>query len=135
MHQQQTAFKNNVGIEEIARNEQFLLFPQCFLLNQKIISTFVSIYDIMIYMYLFAADFEEPKISIRGKGISLYYTIVSFNDPKKEAFRNKSVKRRKCCKPVFSNFPTMFFTFPKENIYFVVTSNYIICKNCQFVQV
>ena len=34
-HQQQTAFENIVGKEEIARNEQFLLFPQCFLLNQK----------------------------------------------------------------------------------------------------
>ena len=32
-HQQQTAFENIVGKEEIARNEQFLLFPQCFLRN------------------------------------------------------------------------------------------------------
>ena len=32
-HQQQTAFENIVGKEEIARKEQFLLFPQCFLLN------------------------------------------------------------------------------------------------------
>ena len=31
--QQLTAFENNVGKEEIARNEQFLLFPQCFQLN------------------------------------------------------------------------------------------------------
>ena len=37
-HQQQTAFENIVGKEEIARNEQFLLFPQCFLLNQKNVS-------------------------------------------------------------------------------------------------
>ena len=36
MHQQQTTFENIVRKEEIARNEQFLLFPQCFLLNQKI---------------------------------------------------------------------------------------------------
>ena len=32
MHQQQTALENIVGKEEIARNEQFLLLPQCFLL-------------------------------------------------------------------------------------------------------
>ena len=32
-HQQRTPFENIVGIEEIARNEQFLLFPQCFVLN------------------------------------------------------------------------------------------------------
>ena len=46
MHQQQTAFrkkrkkkkkKNIVGKEEIARYEQFLLFPQCLLLNQIIV--------------------------------------------------------------------------------------------------
>ena len=37
MHQQQIAFENIVGKEEIARNEQFLLFPQCLLLNQIII--------------------------------------------------------------------------------------------------
>ena len=30
MHQQQKAFENIVGKEEIARNEQFLLFPQFF---------------------------------------------------------------------------------------------------------
>ena len=33
MHQQQTAFENIAGKEEIAHNEQFLLFPQGFLLN------------------------------------------------------------------------------------------------------
>ena len=40
MHQQQTAFENTVGKEEIAHNEQFLLFAQCFLLNQKLASPF-----------------------------------------------------------------------------------------------
>ena len=33
MHQQQTVFENIVGKEEIAQNEQFLLFPQRFLLD------------------------------------------------------------------------------------------------------
>ena len=61
MHQQQTAFENIVVKEEIARNEQFLLFPQCFLLNQKLVSPFVNIYDITS---LFAAEFGEPKIYI-----------------------------------------------------------------------
>ena len=51
-HQKQTAFENSVGKEEIARNEQFLLFPQCFLLNQKIVSLLVNIFDIIS---LFAA--------------------------------------------------------------------------------
>ena len=67
MHQQQTAFENIVGKEEIARNDQFLLFPQCFVLNQKIVSPFVNIYDIIS---LFAAELEETKIGIRSKGLN-----------------------------------------------------------------
>ena len=59
MHQQQRAFENIVGKEEIACNEQFLLFPHCFLLNQKSLSPFVNIFDIIS---LFAAELEEPKI-------------------------------------------------------------------------
>ena len=65
MHQQQTAFENIVGKEEIARKEQFLLFPQGFLLNQKIVSPFVNIYDIIS---LFAAELEEPKMACEVKG-------------------------------------------------------------------
>ena len=61
MHQQQTAFENIMGKGEIARNEQFLLFPQCFPLNRKLVSPFVNIYDIIS---LFAAEIEEPKISM-----------------------------------------------------------------------
>ena len=56
---------NIVGKEEIAhnerlpRNEQFLLFPQCFLLNQEIVTPFVNIFDIIS---LLAAEMEEAKI-------------------------------------------------------------------------
>ena len=64
--QQQTAFENIVGKEEIAHNEQFLLFPQCFLLNQRIVSPFINIFDIIS---LFAAELEKPKIGVRGKGL------------------------------------------------------------------
>ena len=67
MHQQQTAFENIVGKEEIASNEQFLLFPQCFLLHQKNVSPFVNIYDIIS---LFAAELEKPKIGKSGKGLT-----------------------------------------------------------------
>ena len=66
MHQQQETFENIVGKGEIARNEQFLLFPQCFLLNQINVSPFVHICDIIS---LFAAELEEPKIGIQGKGL------------------------------------------------------------------
>ena len=71
MYQQQKAFENIVGKEESARTEHFLLFPQCFLLNQKNVSPFVNIYDIIS---LFAAELEEPKIGISGKGLTLYQT-------------------------------------------------------------
>ena len=54
MHPQQRAFENIVVKGEIAHNEQFLLFPQCFLLNQIMVSPFVHISDIIS---LFAAKF------------------------------------------------------------------------------
>ena len=53
-----------MGKGEIARNEQFLLFPQCFLHNQIIVSPFVHIFDII---FLFAAELEKPKIGLSGK--------------------------------------------------------------------
>ena len=63
MHQQQTAFENIMRKREIVRNEQFLLFPQCFLPNQIIVSPFVHIFEAIS---LFAAELEEPKIGIQG---------------------------------------------------------------------
>ena len=68
MHQQRTAIENIVGKEEIAHNEQFLLFPQYFLLNQIIVPPFVHIFDIIIS---FAAELGEHKIGISGKGLTL----------------------------------------------------------------
>ena len=53
MNQQQTAFENIVGKEEFARNEQFLLFPQCFLPNKIIVFRIIHIFDIIS---LFAAE-------------------------------------------------------------------------------
>ena len=64
MHQQSTAFENIVGKGEIAHKEQFLLFPQCFLLDQIIYPHFVHIFDIISF---FAAELEEPKIRISGE--------------------------------------------------------------------
>ena len=59
MHQQQTALENIVVKREIACNEQFLLFP----------FPFVHIFDIIP---LLAAEFEEPKTGISGKGLNLF---------------------------------------------------------------
>ena len=57
-HQQQTAFENIVGKKEIARNEQFLLFTQCFLLNQKIVSQISNIY-VLIHSHTMT-PFDAP---------------------------------------------------------------------------
>ena len=46
-HQQLSVFENSVGKGEIARDEQFLPFPQCFLLKQKIVPPFIHIFAII----------------------------------------------------------------------------------------
>ena len=83
MHQQQTAFENIVGKGEIARNKQFLIFPQCYLLNQIIVSRIVHIFYIIS---LFATEFEKPKLGMSVKGLrekciislSYYAKIIGF---------------------------------------------------------
>ena len=62
-----TAFENIVGKGEIAHNKQFLLFPQCFLLNQITVSQLVHIFYILS---LFAVKSEEPNIGLSGKGLT-----------------------------------------------------------------
>ena len=57
---------NDIFIMGTSNNEQFLLFPQSFLLNHMIVSSFVHIFDIIS---LFAAELEEPKIGISRKGL------------------------------------------------------------------
>ena len=83
MHQQQRAFENIVGKGEIACNDQFLLFPQCFQLNQITVSPFVHIFDIKS---LFAAELEEPKIGISGKGFKSFeiMTCIKHNSEHKK---------------------------------------------------
>ena len=61
-----------MGKEEIARNEQFLLFLQCFLLQSDYCTQFVHIFDII---FLFAAELEEPNIGIWGKGVKSKLTF------------------------------------------------------------
>ena len=67
MHQQQTAFENTAGKGEIACNKQFLLFQQCFQLNQITVSPIVHISNIISF---FAAELKEPKIGISSKGLN-----------------------------------------------------------------
>ena len=62
----QTAFENIVGQGEIARHEQFLLFPQYFLFKQITVYSFVHIFEIIS---LFASELEKPTTDIWGKGL------------------------------------------------------------------
>ena len=61
---------------EIARNEQFLLFPQCFVLIEIIVSLFVHIFEVIS---LFAGEFEECKIGISGKGLNFVLAFDYFS--------------------------------------------------------
>ena len=68
MHQQQTAFENIVRKEEIAP------FPTLFSSQTDNCTPFVHIFDIIL---LFAAELEEPKIGICGKGLKLFMFLFS----------------------------------------------------------
>ena len=67
MHQQQTAFEKIVGKEEIARHEQFLLFPTMFSTQSE---KCIPICQYFLHIIsLVAAESEELKIGILGKGL------------------------------------------------------------------
>ena len=79
MHQQQTDFENIVEKEEIACYKQFLLFPQCFLLDQ-IIVPHLSIF-LKSYLYLLL-NWKSPKLAceVKGYGEQLHQsTLKSIN--------------------------------------------------------
>ena len=65
-----------MGKGEIARNEQFLLFPQFFQPNQINVHLSAHIFYIIS---LFAAAFEEPKNGISGKGLNDLSTAITCN--------------------------------------------------------
>ena len=75
MRQQQIALENIMGKGEIAPNEQFLLFPQCFQVNQITVFPSVHIFDIIT---LFAVKLKEPKIGISGKGLIIPFPKMKF---------------------------------------------------------
>ena len=72
MHQLQTTLENVVGKGEIARNKQFLLFTQCFLLIQIIVSPLIHI----LYLYLLL-NWKSLKLAYQLKGQSFKCCLVS----------------------------------------------------------
>ena len=101
-------FENIVGKGEIAPNEQFLLFPQCFKLSQIIVSPFVYIFDIIS---LFAAEFEEPKIGIKGKELILSQTGPGFYPSALQVLWKHCGNMRNCSKWAISPFSSVFYRF------------------------
>ena len=91
-----------MGKREITQNEQFLLFPQRFLLNQIVVSTFAHIFDILS---LFAAELDDPEIGILGKGLN-HYQVTNLDSCKLKDFSDDNFKfdenGRKLSKPVES---------------------------------
>ena len=59
---------------------------------------------------------------IKGS-LTLYHTIPTFNNPKEEAFGKHCGKRRKCWKPAFSPFPTVFSTLEQSKIIILTMFN------------
>ena len=68
---------------------------------------------------------HSPKglINIELFGFQLlnHEIILIFNDPEIEGFRKHCGKRRKCWKPAFSPFPTIFSTLSERKIIISVT--------------
>ena len=63
----------------------------------------------------FSVHFKVPHCCL-----TLYHTILTFNDPEKEGLENRG-KKTKCCLPAFSRFPTIISTLEKTNVNFSVT--------------
>ena len=47
------------------------------------------------------------------RGLTLYHTIQTFHESEEDAFKKHPKKRRKCWKPAFTPFPTVFSTLLK----------------------
>ena len=88
-----------MGKGEIARNEQFLLFPQCFLLNQIIVSPFVHSFD---FISLFGAELAAPNFGMSGKGLMT---------PRNRTFENILEKGKLLVIGIFSLYQHVFYLF------------------------
>ena len=114
---QYKSFENTLGKGEIARHEQFLLFPQCFrheqfLLFPTVFSTCLpTLFAIFIKSKVVVCKLFQFGIvynSSFGKGLK-HLQMTNYKYPSKN--EENMVKRKKCCFPSISPFPTMF---PKD---------------------
>ena len=128
-------FENTVGKGEIAHNEQFLVFPQCFLPVWITFFHFRQIWNcrletLSVWKSIKFVVWEWLKVKTAIKIhlhykyhtiLTLYHTITTFNDPEERAFWKHYGKRRKCWLPAFSPFLIMFSISPKTNVNFSAT--------------
>ena len=71
---QYKSFGNTAGKGEIARNEQFLLFPQCFL---SVWRKFCHFHQIQNFRFKNTLRLEESKICRVGKGKTIYLCLFT----------------------------------------------------------
>ena len=65
-------------------------------------------------MFLFAAEMEEPKIGILGKGLTLYQTVPSFNSPLEKVLANIMEKGENPGNQHSLHFPQCFLSLPNQ---------------------
>ena len=86
--------ENTVGKGEIARSEQFLLFPQCFQKAKLLVTSNFS-FSHSVFKRLLSQG--RQKASLCGNGLNTFYhTILTFNYPEERAYGKHDGKRRNC---------------------------------------
>ena len=86
MTTREKAFENFVEKGEIARNQHFLLSPQCFLLCKTNMTLHSSELGLLCLFKTRLMNKTGIKTEQPFHSLSLYRTILSFNDPEKETF-------------------------------------------------
>ena len=95
MHQHKTAFENIVGKEEIARNEQFLLFPM-FSNQSDNCTPFVHIFDIIIGIWGKGLKFSTIQI-LQDHNCKHTCNFKQINIPNLGFFNHSSQCYKKYC--------------------------------------
>ena len=113
---QYKSFENTMGKGEIARNEQFLLFSQCFLSFYRTFLRFHQIWNCRLQPLLVLESLKFvvwQRVKHSSENIRVIYKTLLKNE-------NMLVTR------MFFTFPKMFQTFQKQIIW--ATMTFVVCK-------
>ena len=122
--------ENPVAKGEIARNEQFLLFPQCFL---PILRTFCHCHQIQNCRLQTLSVWKSLNFVVweRVNALPLNHDFLTTLYLKKKTFENTLGKGENSGYQNFLHFPQCFLPFPEKNQFFIHI--YIVfCKCFQF---